>query len=114
MRQFSENGSDSTALTYDQQKNDAFWSSLGWQVAGNVERLPAVRARDLGIQLRRRHAPGRAPSRTRSHGTYVVPGFEQDDNWWLFDLGVSRDFGRVTGFLSGNASAGKGDGDYWA
>jgi hypothetical protein len=43
----------------------------------------------------------------------VVPGFVQVDNWWLFDLGVSRDFGGVTGFVSGNASAGKGDGDYW-
>ena len=42
-----------------------------------------------------------------------MPGFEQDDNWWLFDVGVTRDFGKVTGFLSGNVSAGKGDGDYW-
>ena len=30
-------------------------------------------------------------------GSYVVPGFEQDDNWWLFDLGVSKEFGKVTG-----------------
>ena len=44
---------------------------------------------------------------------YTVPGFEQDDNWWLFDVGVSRDFGKVTGFLTGNASASKGDGNYW-
>jgi hypothetical protein len=47
-------------------------------------------------------------------GTYVVPGFTQDDNWWLIDAGVSKDFGGVTGFLSGNASASKGDGNYWA
>ena len=34
------------------------WSSLGWQVAGNLERLPSVRARHVGVQLRRRHAIG--------------------------------------------------------
>jgi uncharacterized protein YhjY with autotransporter beta-barrel domain len=49
-----------------------------------------------------------------SNGSYTVPGFQQDDNWWLFDLGVTRDFGKVTGFIAGNASAGKGDGDFWA
>mgnify|MGYP001794975126 CR=1 FL=1 len=47
-------------------------------------------------------------------GSYTVPGFKQDNNWGLFDLGVSRDFGKVTGFIAGNASAGKGDGDFWA
>ena len=58
-----------------------------------------------------------SPSFTQSNtlaGSYVVPGFTQDSNWWLFDLGVSRDFGKVTGFISGNASAGKTDGDYWS
>ena len=43
-----------------------------------------------------------------------MPGFVQDDNWWLFDLGVEPRLRKVTGFISGNASASKGDGDYWA
>jgi outer membrane lipase/esterase len=113
VRQFSENGSDSTALTYGQQKNDAFWSSLGWQVAGNMSGWrPFARATwEYNFQNDTRTVS--ATSNTLA-GTYTVPGFVQDDNWFLFDLGVSRDFGKVTGFISGNASAGKGDGDYWA
>ena len=112
VRQFSENGSDSTALTYGQQKNDGFWSSLGWQVAGNVSGFrPFARATwEYNFDNDTRQVS--ATSNTLA-GTYVVPGFVQDNDWWLFDLGVSRDFGKVTGYISGNASAGKGDGNYW-
>jgi outer membrane lipase/esterase len=113
VRQFSENGNDSTALTYDQQKNDAFWSSLGWNLTGVVNGFrPFARATwEYNFQNDTRQVTAKSNS---TNGWYTVPGFEQDDNWWLFDLGVSRDFGRVTGFVAGNASAGKGDGDYWA
>jgi outer membrane lipase/esterase len=112
VRQFSENGSDYTALTYGQQKNDALWSSVGWQVAGNLSGFrPFARATwEYNFDHDTRQVS--ATPNTLA-GTYVVPGFKQDDNWWLFDLGVSRDFGGVTGFISGNASASKGDGDYW-
>ncbi len=113
VRQFSENGNDSTALTYGQQTVDATWSSLGWQVAGNLSGWrPFARATwEYNFQNDTRQV---SATPVGLNGTYVVPGFQQDDNWWLFDLGVSRDFGKVTGFISGNASAGKGDGDYWA
>jgi outer membrane lipase/esterase len=113
VRQFSENGNDTTALTYGQQKVDATWSSLGWQAAGNVSGFrPFARATwEYNFQNDTRQV---SATPVGLNGTYLVPGFVQDDNWWLFDLGVSRDFGKVTGFISGNASAGKGDGDYWA
>ena len=113
VRQFSENGNDSTALTYDQQKNDAFWSSLGWQATGNWSGFrPFARATwEYNFNADTTQVSAKSNS---LNGWYTVPGFVQDDNWWLFDLGVSKDFGGVTGFLSGNVSAGKGDGDYWA
>ncbi len=113
VRQFSEQGSDSTALTYGQQDTDALWSSLGWQVAGNIQGFrPFARATwEYNFQSDTRQVTARSNT---LNGNYVVPGFEQDDNWWLFDVGVSKDFGKVTGFLSGNVSAGKNDGDYWA
>jgi len=114
VRQFSENGSDSTALTYYQQNNDATWSSLGYQLAGNVSGWrPFVRATwEYNFQNDdNRQVTARSNT---LNGTYVVPGFTQDQNWWLFDFGVSKDFGGVTGFLSGNASAAKSDGNYWA
>ena len=113
VRQFSENGSDSTALTYDQQDNDSFWSSIGWQASGNIQGFrPFARATwEYNFQNDTRQVTAKSNS---LNGAYTVPGFVQDDNWWLFDLGVSKEFGGVTGFLSGNVSAGKGDGDYWA
>jgi len=113
VREFSENGNDSTSLTYDQQKNDSFWSSVGYQVAGNVQGWrPFARATwEYNFQNGTREVTAKQSS---LQGSYVVPGFVQDDNWWLFDVGVSKDFGGVTGFLSGNASASKSDGNYWA
>ncbi|MCC6197605.1 MAG: autotransporter outer membrane beta-barrel domain-containing protein, partial [Burkholderiales bacterium] len=113
VRQFSENGSDSTALTFNQQKDDAFWSSLGWQVAGNVGGFrPFARVTwEYNFDSGDKQVQAKSNS---LNGWYVVPGFHQDDNWALFDFGVARDFGKVTGFISGNASASKGDGDFWA
>jgi len=113
VRQFSENGSDSTALTYDQQDYDALFSSVGWQLAGNIQGFrPFARVTwEYNFDADTRSVT--AKSNTLA-GTYTVPGFTQDDNWWLFDVGVAKDFGRVTGFLSGNVSASKGDGNYWA
>ena len=113
VRQFSENGSDSTALTYNQQDYDALFSSVGWQLAGNIQGFrPFARVTwEYNFDADTRSVT--AKSNTLA-GTYTVPGFTQDDNWWLFDVGVAKDFGRVTGFLSGNVSASKGDGNYWA
>jgi len=113
VRQFSENGNDSTSLTYGQQDYDATFSSLGWQVAGNIQGFrPFARVTwEYNFDADTRQVTARSNTIA---GSYVVPGFTQDDNWWLIDAGVSKDFGGVTGFLSGNGSASKGDGNYWA
>jgi len=113
VRQFSEKGNDSTALNFNQQDTDALISSLGWQAAGNISGFrPFARATwEYNFEDDIRQVTARPVGASTS---YTVPGFQQDDNWWLFDLGVARDFGKVTGFLSGNATAGKGDGDFWA
>ena len=113
VRQFSENGNDSTALNFNQQKNEAFISSLGWQVAGNISGWrPFARVTwEYNFNDDNRQVTAKPVG---LNGTYVVPGYQQDSNWALFDLGISRDFGRVTGFLSGNATTGKDDGDYYS
>ena len=114
VRQFSERGNDSTALTYEQQSQDPVWASLGYQIAGTVSGFrPFARATweyNFNSEDNRQVT---ARSNTLN-GTYTVPGFKQDDSWWLFDVGVSKELGKVTGFVSGNVSAGKDDGDYWA
>ena len=87
VRQFSENGNDSTALTYDQQKvRIRSWSSLGWQVTGNVSGFrPFARATwEYNFDGDTRQVTAKSNG---LNGTYIVPGFQQDDNWWLFDLG---------------------------
>lgn len=114
VRQFSERGSDSTALTYEQQSQDPVWASLGYQIAGTVSGFrPFARATWEYNFNSEDNRTVTARSNTLN-GSYSVPGFKQDDSWWLFDVGVSKELGKVTGFVSGNVSAGKDDGDYWA
>lgn len=113
VRQFFEQGSSSTALMYGQQERESLQSSLGWQLAGNVGGFrPFGRATweyDSKADARSIEA---AP--VLLGGTYTVGAFQPDDNYFLFNLGASRDFGRVTGYLSASATASKSDGDYYA
>ena len=44
-------------------------------------------------------------------GSFSVPAFQPDKDWGLFTAGISSDFGRVTGYLTGSATAGKNDGN---
>jgi outer membrane lipase/esterase len=113
VRQFSEAGSDSTALTYGQQENEAFLSSIGWQVTGNWSGWrPFARATwEYDFKNDERQV---SATPVGMNGTYYVPVSKPDENYALFDLGVSKDFGGVTGYVAGNASAGKSNGDFWA
>jgi outer membrane lipase/esterase len=113
VRQFSEQGSDSTALTYGQQENEAFLSSIGWQVTGNWSGWrPFARATwEYDFKNDERQV---SATPVTALGTYYVPVSKPDENYALFDLGVSKDFGGVTGYVAGNASAGKSNGDFWA
>ena len=38
----------------------------------------------------------------------------KNDAYALFNLGASTEFGSVTGFIAGSATAGRTDGNYWA
>ena len=113
VHQFSEHGSDSTALTYGQQENEALVSSIGWQVTGNLSGWrPFARATwEYNFKNDERQI---SANPVGVSGTYFVPVSKQDESYALFDLGVTKDFGGVTGYISGNASAGKSNGDFWA
>jgi outer membrane lipase/esterase len=110
---FSENGSDSTALSYGEQENEALISSIGWQVTGNLSGWRPF-ARATWEYNFKNDARTVSATPVGSNGTYTVPTSKPDENYALFDLGVSKEFGGVTGYLSGNASAGKSNGDFWA
>jgi outer membrane lipase/esterase len=113
VRQFQENGSNSTTMTFDQQERKSFVTSLGWQVAGNLSGIrPFARASW--------EYEGQSDDRTVTASVYGMPGSfdmptsKPDNNWGLFNLGAATEFGKVTGYITGSATAGKSDGDYWA
>ena len=113
VRQFSEQSLSSSALTYGAQEREALQTSLGWQVAANLGRVRPwgrvtweydAKADDRSV----------AATPIVLGGTYTVGAFRPDDNFLLFNAGASMDFGSATAFLSGSATASKGDGDYYA
>ncbi|MEO8486041.1 MAG: autotransporter domain-containing protein [Betaproteobacteria bacterium] len=113
VRQFSEEGNSSTALTYGAQKRESLQSSLGWQASGN---LGAVRPFGRVTWEHDAKADERSISATPVllGGTYSVGAYRPDDDYFLFNLGASMDFGRATGYLTGTTTASKSDGDYYA
>ena len=109
---FSEQGSDSTALSFGQQERNSLIGSVGWQATGRIgmfrpfgrvtwewegrdgERL--VSATPIGFDT-----------------TFSVPGVKPDSSWVNYVLGASADFGGVTGFIQGTGTGGKSDGNYY-
>ncbi len=111
--QFSENGSNSTTMTFGQQDVTSFQTSLGWQAAGQMGAF-----RPFGRVTWEYDSDADTRNVTASvygtgSGSFSVPSYKPDNSYALFNLGASTDFGKVTGFFSGSASAGKSDGEYW-
>jgi outer membrane lipase/esterase len=113
VRQFQENGSSSTTMTFGQQERKSFVTSVGWQVSGNVGGIrPFARATwEYEGQSDERSVTA---SVYGMNGSFSMPAYKPDSNWGLFNLGAATEFGKVTGFVTGSATAGKGDGDYYA
>lgn len=110
VRQMSENGSASTTMTFGQQERTSFVTSAGWQLAGQVGAVrPFARATW--------EYEGKADQRDVTAsvygmgGSFGIPAYKPDNNWGLFNVGAATEFGKVTGYITGSATAGKGDGD---
>ena len=110
VKAFAENGNDSTALRYDEQERKSFISTLGWQVAGQLGNVrPFARvAWEFESKNDDRFVTA---TPVGLNGTYSVPVIKPDDNYVRYLLGASADFGRVTGYLVGTATSGRGDGN---
>jgi outer membrane lipase/esterase len=113
VRQFSESGSSATTMTFGQQEVQSFVTSAGWQVAGQIGAVrPFARATW--------EYEGKSDDRSVTAsvygmgGSFSAPAYKPDNNWGLFNVGASTEFGKVTGYITGSATAGKGDGDYYA
>lgn len=113
VKAYSETGSDSTALMYGEQDRTQLLWSLGWQASG---RIGAVRpfGRVTWEYDSRDQTPIVSASSVTLGGSYAIAAPKPDNNYVLFNVGASADFGGVTGFLSGSGTAARGDGNYWA
>ncbi len=113
VHEFEENGADSTTMFFNQQQRDSFITSLGWQASGQIGAIRPFGRVSWEYE-------GQADNRSVTAGvfgmggSFSMPAYKPDNNWALFNLGAATDFGKVTGYLTATATAGKSDGDYWA
>ncbi|MEP6942052.1 MAG: autotransporter domain-containing protein [Betaproteobacteria bacterium] len=110
---YAESGTSSTAMSFGDQKNDFFSSSLGWQASGVLGSIrPFGRVSWEYVDSKNRDVTAQLVSLP---GTFTLPAYKPGNNYALFLLGASMPIGRdITGFLSVNASAGSDGGNYQA
>ena len=113
VRQFSETGTDSTALTYGQQDNEQMLWSVGWQVAGKFGNLRPFARATFEYDSKDNNRVVTASSNSLN-GYYTVPVTKPDNSYALFNVGTSVDWPGVTGYIVGSGTAARGDGNYWA
>jgi len=110
---FAESGTSSTAMSYGDQRNGPFSSSLGWQVSGALGMLrPFGRATWEYIDNKDRNVSAGLVSMP---GNFSLPAFKFDNNYALFEIGASAPLGpSVVGFIGLSATAGNNTGNYQA
>jgi outer membrane lipase/esterase len=110
VRGYSENGSDSTALSYGEQERESLITSLGWQVSGRIASVrPFARiAWEFESKDDQRYV---SASSVTLGGSYSVPTIKPDRDYVSYLVGAAADFGSVTGYLTGSATSGRGSGD---
>jgi outer membrane lipase/esterase len=110
---FSENGADSTALSYGEQKRDSLVTSVGWQATGRIGMF-----RPFGrITWEYESRNGQSEVSATPIGlntTYSVAGITPDDSFFRYLIGASADFGAVTGFITGAGTFNNNNGDSYA
>jgi outer membrane lipase/esterase len=113
VNQYAENGTDSTALVFGEQNVTQLLWSAGWQATGVWGNLRPFARATWEYDSRDDDRTITASSVTLG-GSYTIPVAKPDNSYALFNLGVSADFGGITGFLVGAATAARGDSNYYA
>ena len=100
-------------MAFNQQDRKSSIVSLGWQASGKIANVrPYAQVTweyEMEDDLRYVQA-----SVYGMGGGFSIPVYQPDSNWFNFNLGAAADFGKVTGYISGSATAGKSDGDSYA
>jgi outer membrane lipase/esterase len=110
---YSESGTSSTAMSFGEQKNNIFSSSLGWQASGVLGSFrPYGRVSWEYVDYDNRDVTAGVVS---FPGSFTLPAYKPGSNYALFLVGASVPLGKdIVGFLSVNASAGASSGNYQA
>ncbi|OLC65060.1 MAG: hypothetical protein AUH79_08160, partial [Betaproteobacteria bacterium 13_1_40CM_4_64_4] len=113
---WSESGTSSTTMSFGHQKRDSLVSSLGWQAEGSLGWLRPYARITWEKDYNNDDRTVRAGLVSTGGIGFGLPAFRPDDNYVLFDVGLSGPLGNsnVTGFVSVNATASKNDGNYQA
>ena len=113
VHRYSEQGSDSTALSFCEQKRKSLVTSLGWQVSGQIG---AVRPYGRVTWEHESKNDDRTVSATPVglNTTYAMPVIKPDNSYANFVLGLASDFGRVTGYVTAQGTSGRNDGNGYA
>jgi outer membrane lipase/esterase len=113
---WSETGTSSTAMSFGEQKRDSLVSSLGWQADGNLGWVRPWARISWEKDYNNDDRSVRAGLVSMGGVGFGLPALKPDDNYILFNVGVSGELGnsKITGFLSVNATASKKDGNYQA
>ena len=113
VRAYQEQGANSTTMSFGQQDRTSSIVSLGWQASGMVANVRPYAKVLWEYELEDGERNVEA-SVYGMGGSFSMPVYKPDSNWFTFNLGAAADFGKVTGYITGSASAGKDDGDYYA
>jgi len=110
VNEFSENSTDSTALSYGEQKRTSFITSLGWQATGQIAMLRPF-ARITWENESKNDARSVTATPIGLNGTYSIALGKPDDNYARYLVGAATDFGRVTGYLTASGTSGRSEGN---
>lgn len=113
VRGYQERGSNSTTMSFDEQKRKSSVATVGWQASG---RLGSVRpfGRVTWEYEMDNDERSVGAATLGMNDKFSIPAYKPDKDYVQFNLGAATDIGRVTVYLNGSATTGKSDGDSYA
>ena len=100
-------------MAFDQQDRNSSILCAGLAGVGQDRQRPPVRSVTWEYEMEDETRYVQA-SVYGMGGGFSMPVYQPDNNWFKFNLGAAADFGKVTGYITGSATAGKSDGDSYA
>ena len=110
VRGFSERGSDSTALSYGDQKRESLVTSLGWQVSGRIANVRPYARVTWEFEAKDDERFVDASSVTLG-GRYSTSVIKPDRDYVEYLAGFAADFSGFTTYLTGSGTSGRSDGN---